>query len=105
MQCLEVFCKSFFHIAKRVLKSVEKNGTSCSWREILTEIFNLLGVFVGLTTELVASLLELVLAMAGELSVVVGLTAELVASLLELVLAMVGVLSVVVDLTAKVNLL
>ena len=62
-------------------------------------------MFVGLTTELVASLLELVLAMAGELSVVVGLTAELVASLLEVVLAMAGVLSVVVDLTAKVSLL
>ena len=47
---------------------------------------------------LVASVLELVLAMAGILSVVVGL---LVASVLELVLAKAGILSVVVGLTVE----
>lgn len=112
MQCLEVFCKSCFHIVKRVLKSAEKNGISCSRRVIFTEFFGSLGVFelftlrvlsgvVGLTAELVAGRLELVLAMTGVLSGVVRLMAELVAGRLELVLAMGGVLSVVVGLTAE----
>ena len=104
MQCLEVFCKSFFHVAKRFLNLAEKNGISCSGKAIFTEFFGLLGVFelftlrvlsgvVGLMAELVAGRLELVLVMAGVLSVVVGLTAELVDSrLLELVLALGAIL-------------
>ena len=112
MQCLEVFCKSFFHVAKRFLNLAEKNGISCSGKAIFTEFFGLLGVFelftlrvlsgvVGLMAELIASVLELVLAMTGVLSGVVGLMAELVAGRLELVLVMAGVLSVVVGLTAE----